>query len=101
MARVPGTPFVLRAAAGFGGEAMRMFGPTVMAVPAGPQMPAPGTVMGLGRPGLLVACAGKTAVGFAELQLPGRKRLPAAAVLAGRPIPEGTSLQDPSARPRE
>jgi methionyl-tRNA formyltransferase len=83
------------------GEVMRVFRPSVGAVPAGARRPEPGGVVGLGPAGLLVACAGDTAVAFAELQLPGRKRLPASAVLAGRPIPEGTSLADPAARPRE
>ena len=32
------------------------------------------------------------AIAFAELQLPGRRRLPAAAVLAGHRIPAGTVL---------
>jgi methionyl-tRNA formyltransferase len=82
------------------GEVMRVFRPSVSAA-SGSAHGAPGTVVGLGPSGLIVACAGDTAVAFAELQLPGRKRLPAAAVLAGRPIPEGTSLADPAARPRE
>src|SRR5262249_45010260 len=52
---------------------------------------APGVVLGADRDGLLVACgAGAVAVG--ELQLPGRKRLPASALLAGRPIAPGTKL---------
>jgi methionyl-tRNA formyltransferase len=82
------------------GEIMRVFRPSVAAVPSGPDHPAPGTVMSLGPQGLWVACAGNMAVAFAELQLPGKKRMPAAALLAGRPIPPGTSLQDPAARPR-
>jgi methionyl-tRNA formyltransferase len=82
------------------GEVMRVFGPRTLAIPSGPQHPPPGAVMGLGPQGLIVACAGHTAVTFAELQLPGRKRMPAAALLAGRPIPTGTSLADPAARPR-
>jgi len=52
----------------------------------------PGEVQGLVPQGLAVACGGG-AVAFAELQLPGRKRLPAAAVLAGHPIPVGTRLR--------
>jgi methionyl-tRNA formyltransferase len=52
---------------------------------------APGTVLGADRDGLLVAC-GSGAVAFGELQLPGRKRLAAAALLAGRPVPRGTVL---------
>ena len=49
----------------------------------------PGEILGLGREGLRIAC-GSGAVAFAELQFPGRKRLPAAAVLAGHPMPRGT-----------
>jgi methionyl-tRNA formyltransferase len=52
---------------------------------------APGTVLGADRDGLIVAC-GQDAIAFAELQLPGKKRLAAGALLAGRPIPRGTVL---------
>jgi methionyl-tRNA formyltransferase len=52
---------------------------------------APGEVLGVDRDGLVVAC-GDGAVAFAELQLPGRKRLGAQAFAAGRPIPPGTTL---------
>jgi methionyl-tRNA formyltransferase len=38
-----------------------------------------------------VACA-DGAIAFGELQLPGRRRLPAAAVLTGHRIPPGTVL---------
>jgi methionyl-tRNA formyltransferase len=79
------------------GEVVRLFGPRVLPGPAGG---AAGTVLGLRPEGLAVACA-DAPIAFAELQLPGRKRLAASAVLAGRPIPPGTSLQDPAARPRE
>jgi hypothetical protein len=53
--------------------------------------------VGLDNGMLVVACADSTEalIGFAELQLPGRRRLPAAAVLAGRPIPAGTRLGAP------
>jgi methionyl-tRNA formyltransferase len=79
------------------GEVMRVFGPRVLPGPAGG---APGAALGLRAEGLAVACA-DAPVAFAELQLPGRKRMPAAALLAGRPIAPGTSLADPAARPRE
>lgn len=79
------------------GQVVRLFGPRVLAGPAGG---AAGTVLGLRPEGLAVACA-DAPIAFAELQLPGRKRLAASAVLAGRPIPPGTSLQDPAARPRD
>jgi methionyl-tRNA formyltransferase len=77
------------------GEPLRVFGPRVLPEVAG--APA-GVVLGLRPEGLAVAC-GDAPIAFAELQLPGRKRMAAAALLAGRPIPPGTSLQDPSARP--
>jgi methionyl-tRNA formyltransferase len=78
------------------GEPLRVFGPRVLGGAAGA---AAGAVLGLRPEGLAVACA-DAPIAFAELQLAGRKRLPAAAVLAGRAIPPGTSLQDPAARPR-
>jgi methionyl-tRNA formyltransferase len=68
------------------GEVVKLFHPRVVEVQG-----APGSVLGLGALGLQIACAGG-AVAFAELQFPGRKRLPAAAVLAGRPIPVGTTV---------
>jgi methionyl-tRNA formyltransferase len=52
---------------------------------------APGVVLGADRDGLIVGC-GADAVAIAELQLPGKKRLAAGALLAGRPIPTGTRL---------
>jgi methionyl-tRNA formyltransferase len=67
------------------GEPIKLFAPRVVAGQG-----APGTVIGAGE-GLTVAC-GEGAVAFGELQLPGRKRLPAAAVLAGHPIPPGSKL---------
>jgi methionyl-tRNA formyltransferase len=78
------------------GEPLRVFGPRVLPGPAGG---APGAVLGLVAEGLAVACA-DAPLAFAELQLPGRKRMPAAALLAGRAIAQGTSLADPAARPR-
>jgi methionyl-tRNA formyltransferase len=65
----------------FDGQPLKLFGPRVLAPgTAG----APGAVGGAGADGLIVAC-GDGSVSFAEVQLPGRKRLPAAAVLAGQP----------------
>jgi methionyl-tRNA formyltransferase len=66
------------------GQPIKLFAPRVRAGQG-----EPGTVLGSLPEGLLVAC-GRGAVAFGELQLPGRKRLPAAAVLAGHPIPPGT-----------
>ncbi len=67
---------------------------------------APGTVIGADRDGLLVACGppegdgdgpngALNAVAFGELQLPGKRRMPAAALLAGHPIAAGTRLGAP------
>lgn len=69
------------------GEAVKVFGARVIDAQG-----TPGEVQGLVPQGLVVACGGGAVV-FAELQMPGRKRLPAAAVLAGHPIPAGTRLQ--------
>jgi methionyl-tRNA formyltransferase len=69
------------------GEPLKLFAPRVVEGAGG----RPGEVLGLRPEGLAVACAGG-AIAFGELQLPGRRRLPAAAVLAGRPIPAGTVL---------
>jgi methionyl-tRNA formyltransferase len=69
------------------GEPVKVFGARVIDAQG-----MPGEVQGLAPQGLVVACGGG-AVAFADLQMPGRKRLPAAAVLAGHPIPDGTRLQ--------
>jgi methionyl-tRNA formyltransferase len=74
------------------GEPLRLFRPRVREAAAAGAA-TPGEVLVLGPHGLEVAC-GEGAVAFAELQLPGRKRLPAAAVIAGRPIPPGTRFGD-------
>jgi len=71
------------------GEPIKLFAPRVVAGQG-----APGTVIGTSPEGLVVAC-GEGAVAFGELQLPGRKRMPAAAVLAGHPISPGTTLGKP------
>ncbi len=77
------------------GEPLRVFAPRVLP-PAAP-LRRPGEVVGLDGGRLVVACGDPdaAAIGFAELQLPGRRRLPAAAVLAGRGIPSGTQLGTP------
>jgi methionyl-tRNA formyltransferase len=69
------------------GEPLKLFAPRVVEGEG-----EPGVVLGMAPAGLVVAC-GRGAVAFAELQLPGRRRLAAAAVLAGRPIPPGTRLR--------
>ena len=68
------------------GELLKLFRPRVVSGSG-----EPGTVLGADRDGLIVACGGD-AVAFGELQLPGRKRLSAQALLAGRPIPPKTKL---------
>jgi methionyl-tRNA formyltransferase len=69
-----------------GGEVLKLFRPRIVSGSG-----ASGVVMGADRDGLLVGCGGD-AIAFAELQLPGKKRMPAAALLAGRPIDAGTKL---------
>jgi methionyl-tRNA formyltransferase len=76
------------------GEPLKLFRPRVVSG-AG----TPGVVLGADRDGLIVACGesasgldGKNAVAFGELQLPGKRRMTAQALLAGRAIPTGTRL---------
>ena len=69
-----------------GDEPLKLFRPRVVSG-AG----VPGVVMGADRDGLIVGC-GADAIAFAELQLPGKKRMSAQALLAGRPIATGTQL---------
>jgi len=68
------------------GEALKLFQPHVTDGSG-----RPGEVLGLRGEGLVIACA-EGAIAFDELQLPGRKRLPAGSVLLGRPIATGTVL---------
>jgi methionyl-tRNA formyltransferase len=72
-----------------GADPLKLYGAR-LAAGSGP----PGSVLGADASGLIVAC-GQGAVAFAELQLPGRKRLAAKALLAGRAIPPGTVLTGP------
>jgi methionyl-tRNA formyltransferase len=51
----------------------------------------PGTVLATSRDGVHIAC-GQGILCVGELQLPGRKRLPAADFLRGCPLSTGTSL---------
>jgi methionyl-tRNA formyltransferase len=78
------------AAAWLDGEPLKLFAPRVLEGDQ-PAAAAPGVVLRVGPEGLVVRC-GEGAVAFTELQLAGRKRLPAAAVVSGRPIPPGTPL---------
>lgn len=70
----------------WGDQTVKLFGPTVR-----PDRGAPGTLLGVQDAGLVVAC-GDGAVAFAEVQLPGRKRLAAAAVMAGQKLRTGDVL---------
>ena len=69
------------------GERIKLFG---FALVDG-QQGAPGELLGLQNESLVVAC-GEGAISIAELQAPGKKRCPAKAFLAGRPLPNGTIL---------
>jgi methionyl-tRNA formyltransferase len=61
-----------------GGEPLKLFGPRVVAAPAG--IAEPGTIRDVTSDGLLVACAdaAEHAVAFGEIQFPGKRRMPAA-----------------------
>jgi methionyl-tRNA formyltransferase len=68
------------------GELAKVFAPTLV-----PGAGKPGEVLGLLPEGLAVGC-GDGAVAFSEIQLAGRKRIPAKALLAGHPIHPGMLL---------
>jgi methionyl-tRNA formyltransferase len=68
------------------GELAKVFVPRVV-----DGLGKPGQVLALGPHGMVVSC-GEGAVAFGEIQLPGRKRMSAKALLAGHPIPPGTML---------
>jgi methionyl-tRNA formyltransferase len=68
------------------GEPAKFFHPTLV-----DGQGQPGEVLGLRPQGLAVAC-GTGVIAFSEIQLPGRKRMPSKALLAGHPIPSGTLL---------
>jgi methionyl-tRNA formyltransferase len=69
------------------GEKIKVFGPKCLVTVPG----RPGEVLGSGPDGLIVSCC-EGAIAFAELQIPGHKRMPAKALLAGHPISPGTIL---------
>jgi methionyl-tRNA formyltransferase len=74
------------------GQPVKLFGPRLAssaAWPASSPEVAPGTVVGIDGAGVAVVCGDGVPVAFAEVQLPGRKRLPAAAVASGRSIAVG------------
>jgi methionyl-tRNA formyltransferase len=65
---------------------LRLFASTLL-----PLQGKPGEVLGLHGDRLVIACQ-TDAVAVGELQLPGKKRLPAKAFLSGHPLPKGTVL---------
>ncbi len=67
---------------------LKVFRPAVLENAEG----EPGSVLGTDAGRLVVACA-QGAVALGELQWPGSRRMPAAHVLAGHPIPMGTKLR--------
>jgi methionyl-tRNA formyltransferase len=74
------------------GEVLKVFAAR-LATASGPSPgTAAGEVLGLGPEGLRVRCGDGQSVAFGELQLPGRKRMAASALCAGRPIATGTRL---------
>ncbi len=68
------------------GEVLKLWGARVVEGSG-----APGEVLGVEAGGLVVAC-GEGALQAREVQLPGKKRMPAQAFVAGHPIPAGTRL---------
>ncbi len=75
----------------FQGQRLKLFGGRVARETGSPA--PPGTVLGLTPYGLEIAC-GRGTVTVRELQLPGRKRLPAADFLRGRPLAGGILGRD-------
>jgi methionyl-tRNA formyltransferase len=72
----------------WGDKRIKLFSPRLLQMSGKP----PGTILGKDEHGLIVSC-GQGAVSIGELQLPGRKRLLAAAVLAGAPMEPGTIME--------
>jgi methionyl-tRNA formyltransferase len=71
------------------GQPVKLFGPRLASSPEASPEVAPGTVVGIDATGVAVVSGDGVSVAFAEVQLPGRKRLPAAAVASGRSIAVG------------
>lgn len=76
-----------------GDPPLKLFGAEVAASDARPGVP--GTVLEIGASGARVACADGTSVWIRELQAPGRKRLSAAQLAAGRGLAVGAVLGEP------
>jgi methionyl-tRNA formyltransferase len=71
------------------GRKMKLFSSTV--IDTTPDRVVPGRVRGL-REACLVVESGQGSVGIREMQVPGKKRLPAVEFLRGVPIPQGSTL---------
>lgn len=71
------------------GAPIKLFGARVLATQA--DAATPGQVVSADREGLVVAC-GPGLLAFSEVQMPGRKRLPVEAVVAGRGLMPGMKL---------
>jgi methionyl-tRNA formyltransferase len=74
--------------AGLQGEVLRIAATRPRAEGGG----KPGTILAADAQGVLVSC-GQGSLLVQQLQLPGKKRLPAAEFLRGRPLPPGTLLE--------
>jgi methionyl-tRNA formyltransferase len=75
------------ATASLEGQAVKLFSPRLATEVGGGE--PPGIVLGMDAAGLRIACGERTVIIFDEVQIPGRKRLPAAAAAAGRAIVPG------------
>jgi methionyl-tRNA formyltransferase len=75
------------------GEALKLFAPRVLeAAPGAPQTMGPGVILDVTVDGLFVSCddTGGRLVAFAEIQFPGKRRMPA--MLARERLRAGTQL---------
>lgn len=72
------------------GQRIRLYMPFVIDVDASDM--EPGTVCSVGEDGVVIA-AGEGCVGIEELQWPGKRRMPCAEFLRGRPIPAGARFE--------
>jgi methionyl-tRNA formyltransferase len=76
---------------------LKLFGARAIAAPPAGSPAAPGQVLAIDAAGAHVACGDGGAVVIRELQAPGRKRLAAAQVAAGRGLAVGDVLEVPLA----
>jgi methionyl-tRNA formyltransferase len=79
-----------------GKEVLKLFHPQISASTGSEAESAPGTIVAIDAQGVHVAC-GEGVLVFAEVQTPGRKRMPAAAAAAGRALAEGQRLGEDGA----